>query len=586
MMRKIVLTFLFPLFILSVLCCIWTDQTWGINDNSYYIRDELLVQPKTGVPDEKLNEIFRGAGAFVAGEIPQIRVKQIKVPAHTIESVRIALSKNPHFNFVENNFFASASGVPNDSYYASQWHLSKISAPEGWNINTGSNDVPIAIIDSGVDPMHPDLSSKLLQGYNFLGDNTDTHDVLGHGTAVAGSAAALTNNYTGIAGVAWNNPIMPLVVLNSGNYATYSDIASAITYAADKGIKVINISIGGSSSSSTLQNAVNYAWNKGVVIVASAMNNSSSTPYYPAACNDVVAVSATTKDDTLASFSSYGNWVDISAPGVSILTTNNGGSYGSWSGTSFSSPISAGLAALIMSANPSLTNQQAVDIIKNNVDDLGASGFDPSYGWGRINVYRSLLGAVNSAPQPDITPPVTSITYPADGSTISGSITVSVSATDNVGVAKVELYINNLLHASDNAESYNFYWDTNSEPDGIYYLEAIAYDNTVNTGKSNAITVFVSNPKDTIVPVVSITLPLSGSYVAKMQKINIKASDNVGVSKVELYIDGTLRSVVMSQDNLTYVWNTKKEASGKHIISTKAYDAEGNIGGATITVYK
>jgi thermitase len=587
MMRKKTATLLFPLFVLTVLCCVWTDQTLGSSDgNSNYIGDELLVQPKAGVPDEKLSEIFRGAGAFVTGEIPQIRVKQIKVPAHALETVKTALARNPHINFAENNFLASASGTPNDSYYPSQWHLSKIYAPEGWDINTGSNDVPIAIIDSGVDPTHPDLSSKLLPGYNFLRDNADTHDVLGHGTAVAGSAAASSNNYTGVTGVAWNNPIVPLVVLNSNNYAAYSDIASAIIYAADRGIKVINISIGGSGSSSTLQNAVNYSWNKGAVIFASAMNNASSTPYYPAACNNVVAVSATTKDDTLASFSSYGDWVDISAPGVSIYTTNNGGSYGSWSGTSFSSPISAGLAALIMSANPSLTNQQAVDIIKNNADDLGAPGFDSYYGWGRINVYRSLLAAVNSAPQPDTIPPATSITYPADGSTIAGAITVSVSSTDNAGVTKVELYINSQLLLSDNAEPYNFYWDTNSVPDGIYYLETIAYDSSGNVGKSNAITVYVSNPKDTIAPVVSITSPQNGSYVARMQKINIKATDNVGVGKLELYIDGILKSVATNQNTFTYTWDTRKEAKGNHGISTKAYDAAGNVGGYAITVYK
>jgi len=583
-MRKKVIILLFTLLIFSLFCM---DQTLGSsNDDSNYVRDELLVQLKVGVTDERLKELLSSFGGFITSEIPQIRVKQIKVPTHVLETVKRALANNPHINFVENNFVASASAIPNDTFYSSQWHLQKIYAPEGWNISTGSSEIPIAIIDSGVDPTHPDLASKLLQGYNFLKDNLDTSDVLGHGTAVAGSAAALSNNYTGVTGVSWNSPIVPLVVLNSNNYATYFDISRAITYAVDKGIKIINISIGGSSSSSTLQNAVNYAWNNGAVIFASAMNYSSSTPYYPAACNNVVAVSATNRDDTIASFSNYGNWVDISAPGVSILTTNNGGGYGTWSGTSFSSPISAGLAALIFSVNPSLTNQQVVDIIKNNTDDLGSQGFDPYYGWGRINVYKSLLAAVNSIPQRDITPPVTSIIHPVDNSTITGSITINVSATDNIGVTKVELYINDLLRGSVNAEPYNFYWDTTSELDGIYYIEAVAYDKAGNTGRSNITTVIVSNPKDTISPIITINSPVNGSYVSKMQKINVKASDNVGVSKLELYIDGTLKSVVIGQDNLTYTWNTKQEAPGKHLIYAKAYDAGGNIGEAIITVYK
>src|SRR6202040_394826 len=137
----------------------------------------------------------------------------------------------------------------------------------------------------------------------------------GHGTAVSGAAAAATDNFIGVAGVSWANPILPLAGLDSSDYALYSDIASAITYAADHGARIASISIGGSTASSTLQSAVDYAWNKGTVIFAAAMTNSNSTPNYPAACNNVVAISATEPSDTLASFSNYGNWIDLSAPG-------------------------------------------------------------------------------------------------------------------------------------------------------------------------------------------------------------------------------------------------------------------------------
>ena len=152
---------------------------------------------------------------------------------------------------MEENFIAEAGYVPNDERYPSQWHLRMIAAPDGWDSTTGSPNVPIAIIDSGVDPSHPDLAGNLIAGYNFLDNNTDTQDVLGHGTAVAGSAAAMTDNITGVAGVAWNSPIMPLVVLNANDSATYYDIARAINYATDQGVRIMNISIGGSSYSST-----------------------------------------------------------------------------------------------------------------------------------------------------------------------------------------------------------------------------------------------------------------------------------------------------------------------------------------------
>jgi len=277
---------------------------------------------------------------------------------------------------------------------------------------------------------------------------------------VAGTAAAISNNIAGVAGVAWGNPIMPLVVLNSDNWGSYYDVARAITFAADNGIRVINISLGGSSSSSTMQNAINYAWTKGTLVFASAMNNAASTPNYPAACEHVVAVSATTSSDTRASFSNYGAWIDIAAPGVSILTTNRGGGYGYWSGTSFSSPIAAGLAGLIISANPDLTNTQLVEIITQNADDLGDPGFDQYYGYGRVNACASLVAAIGTAPEPepepDITDPLVSIASPDEGSNVSSSITVSVSATDNVGVDSVELYIDGAFFGTSATNPHNF----------------------------------------------------------------------------------------------------------------------------------
>jgi len=577
----IVMTFLFG-----------ATQAWGSGGSgAAYVSDELLFQVKAGVSQKEAAEIVQGIGADAVSEISQIRVKRIKVPEQALERVKEALSHNPKINFVENNFLAEAVGTPNDRYYSSQWHLPKISAPLGWDISTGSSNIAIAIIDSGADPTHPDLSSKLIPGYNFVNDNADTHDAQGHGTAVAGSAAAIGNNYTGVSGVAWTNLIMPLVVVNSSYWASYYDISQAITYAADHGAKVMNISIAGSSSSSTLQNAVDYAWRKGAVIFASAGNYSTSSPYYPAACDKVVAVSATTSSDTLSGFSNYGNWVALSAPGESILTTDNGGGYGYHSGTSFSSPIAAGLGALIMSANPSLTNAQVVEIMRQNGDDLGAPGFDPYFGYGRINVYKSLLAATTDVPQSDTTSPSVSIASPANGSTVSGGVTVDVSATDNVGVSKVDLFINGILYASDSTGPYSFYWETSKNANGVYVLEALAYDSADNVGQSNTVQVYVNNPVDTVPPVVAITFSggnySSGGnyYVGKKLTIKATAADNVAVAKIELYVDN-VRKTSSSGNTLTYMWNTVKVSQGAHVISVKAYDAAGNVGTSSGTVYK
>lgn len=552
-----------------------------------HVTGQLLVQRRAGIPNSTLDNVLAQHGAQVIDTITGIDVLVLNVPEDRLETIQEALSHNVTVKFVEKNFVGGGGYLPNDPNYGSEWHLSKVSAPSGWDISTGDPGIIIAVIDSGVDPSHPDLAAKLLPGYNYLSKNTDTHDVLGHGTAVAGTAAAISDNQTGVAGVAWRSPILPLVVLNSNNYAAYSDIASAILFAADNGAKVINISIGGSSSSSTLQSAVNYAWNKGAVIVASAMNDSSSTPMYPAALDNVIAASATDKSDNFASFSNYGKWIDLSAPGVSILTTSNGGGYGYWSGTSFSSPIIAGLAALVFSAKPTLTNAQAVDLMRQNSDDLGTAGYDYYFGYGRVNVYETLLAASGTAAIPDTTPPTATITSPADGSTVSGTVTVAVSAMDNVGVVKVDLYLDGTYFATDTTSPYSFAWDTSGFANGLHSTVAYAYDSAGNVAGSPQVSVQVNNAAtDVTSPSVSITSPHNGDTVSGISKITVSATDNVGVVKVEFYLDGKL-SGTLTAPPYTFSWNTRKAASGAHVIGAKAYDAAGNVGtAASITVYK
>jgi thermitase len=179
------------------------------------------------------------------------------------------------------------------------------------------------VFDTDIDTQHPDLPN-IVPGKNFINGSNNVYDNgvnSGHGTAVAKTAAAAGNNGVGVSGVSWKNSIMPLVVIDPSGYSPYSVIATAINYAADHGAKVINMSLAGSSHSSTLQNAVNYAWNKGAVIVAAGANNASSAPVYPAALDNVLAVSAMDKYDKPASFTNFGNWIDVAAPGVSIRTT-------------------------------------------------------------------------------------------------------------------------------------------------------------------------------------------------------------------------------------------------------------------------
>jgi subtilisin family serine protease len=197
--------------------------------------------------------------------------------------------------------------------------------------------------------------------------------------------------------------------MNASSVAYYSSIAKGITYAADRGVRIINISITGTTSSSTLQSAVNYAWSKNAVVFAAAGNANTTAPGYPAACDKVIAVGATDSTDLRASYSNYGSWIDVVAPGTSILTTLRGGGYGTASGTSFASPITAGVGALMLSVRPDLTPTQLTDLIKGSARDLGTAGFDIQFGSGRLDANRAVVAALQAA---DIIPSTTT-TAPA-----------------------------------------------------------------------------------------------------------------------------------------------------------------------------
>jgi subtilisin family serine protease len=375
------------LFLLNIACLLPLAHA---ADGPPYVPGRLLVGHREGVDPAVQDRILKLHGAALRRHIPQLAVSVLDVPERSSEATIASLQRTGLFTYVERDYYAHTAAVPNDPSYGSQWYLPRIHSPQAWGITTGAASVVIAVIDSGVDSTHPDLASKLVAGWNFVGNNADTSDVLGHGTAVAGTVAAASNNNIGVAGVSWDSRIMPLLVVDQNDFATYSDMAAAMQYAADHGVRIINISVGGTNMSYTLQNAVDYAWNKGAVIFAAAMNASGSAPYYPAGCNHVVSVSATDTADHLASFSDYGNWITLSAPGTSILTTMNHGGYGYWSGTSFSAPITAGVAALCLAVNPALTNASLVSILKQTADDLGDPGYDTSFGWGRLNAYNAV----------------------------------------------------------------------------------------------------------------------------------------------------------------------------------------------------
>lgn len=550
-----------------------------------FVKGELLIRFKDGVSKENQDKALQEGNAKIKDEISQLRIKRISVPEQTQDKVREALSHNPNVEFVENNALAEAAVLPNDPSYGSQWHFAKISAPQGWDVSTGDAAVPVTICDTGVDLTHPDLAGKLLPGYNFYDNNTNNADVQGHGTAVAGSAAAISNNGSGVAGVAWTNPIIPVRIADPTAWATYSAMAQCVTYGVDHGSRVINISYGGTSSSTTLQSAVDYAWSKNALVFASAGNSANNTPMYPAATNKVIGVTATNSSDNKASFSSFGTWVDIAAPGENIYTTSRGGGYGGHSGTSFASPITAGLAALVMSVNPKLSNQEAYDLLISNSDDLGAVGFDEYFGYGRINVARILTAAKNYVPQADSTTPNVAITVPTANATVSALTAVTATASDNVGVTKTELYKDGTLFATDTVSPYTFSWDTTKDANGAHSLQVKAYDAAGNVGSSTNVSVTANNIADIVAPAVTVTSPLQGAVIAGKTALTVsaRATDNIGVATLSLKLDGkVIKSCVAATCSQRV---NAKIASGVHSVTAEAVDGAGNAATASAITF-
>ncbi|HEX6033622.1 MAG TPA: Ig-like domain-containing protein, partial [Anaerolineales bacterium] len=284
---------------------------------------------------------------------------------------------------------------------------------------------------------------------------------------------------------------------------------------------------------------------------------------------NVVAASATDSADNLPSWSNYGDWVDVSAPGVSIYTTANGGGYRYGSGTSFASPVVAGVAALIFSLNPSLSNAQVVDLLKNNCDDLGAAGFDVYYGSGRVNAARALQAAYS------ISNLQVEITSPTDGATVTGIANVEVSASSSLSITKVELYVNGALKGAKSSTPYSFAWDTTGLS-GSHTLVSRAYDasGTIATSPTETVTVAAA---DTTPPTVYIT---GLAYDGRFATVTVYATDASGTAKVEIYVNGKLSGTDTSNP-YSFKLNTKPWKKGTYYFQAKAYDVIGNSSTST-----
>jgi len=291
--------------------------------------------------------------------------------------------------------------TPNDTYFSNsfnngQWGLYQINALQAWDISTGDANVIVAVTDNAVQINHPDLINKVVAGRDVVDNDNDPSPCGGndgfHGSHVSGIVGAETNNNQGVASIGYNTSIMPVKIGNCSTGALTGGYDGVI-WAADNGADAINMSWGGGGVSTYGQNVCNYAWNNGVILVAAAGNDGTNQQFYPAAYNNVISVASTTNGDAKSSFSQYGTWLDIAAPGSQILSCNETNSYQFTQGTSMASPMVAGLIGLMISHAPSASPQDIINCLLSSADNIDAANgsYIGQLGSGRINAEQALV---------------------------------------------------------------------------------------------------------------------------------------------------------------------------------------------------
>jgi len=351
---------------------------------------------------------LKGMAARPVGQLSQTSFLVDVAGAPSLEEAARIYREDPRVIAVGPDTIGEIDETPNDPNFGSQWNMNKIQAPAAWNrTHGGGNAGRIAILDTGIDANHPDLAGKVVASKDFTGSSSGANDVHGHGTHVAGIAGAATNNGIKVAGVGHSVSLINAKVADDSGRVPLSAVINGINWASEEwGASVINMSLGASSQHfwddcdpswyedlfdigvNELRDALGDAWNRGAVLVATAGNTSNSFQQWPGACPNVLSVANTASDDTKAPLSSFGTWVDVAAPGQSILSLAPGGGTAFKSGSSMASPHVAGLAALVRSSCNLFEPQAIGDRIRITADAIAGTG--AHWQFGRINAFKAV----------------------------------------------------------------------------------------------------------------------------------------------------------------------------------------------------
>ena len=591
---------------------------------------DLLVGFRSDVTPAQQQQILKSAGAPERRGFDKIHGSLAHVQSSGFAAALVKLRKDPRVRYAEPNYVITAAAVPNDPSFANTWGLDNqgqtingvhgtadadIDAPEAWDVTTGSPSVTVAVIDTGVDWTHPDLSSQIWinpgencpgcrndgidndhngyvddwHGWDFVNNDNNPMDDHGHGTHVAGTIDAAGNNAVGVAGVNWNARIMPLKFLDAQGSGTTADAVSAVLYAAQNGADVMNNSWADDTYSQALADAIAVADQHNSLFVAAAGNSGTDndgSPTYPASYDNpnVLAVAATDNNDGLAYFSNTGRRsVDLGAPGVDIYSTWLGGGYQFLSGTSMAAPHVAGAAALAKAAFPSATAVGLKDLLLATTDPRPSLAATTSSG-GRLNVGGAV--ACNSSPQVWIDAPATSFAVDLGDPVPVSVIATSCGASSGVSVT-----------ASANGASVSL----TPRGDGLYTGSftpssggTVTFSVTATVG-GNSVTRNVTGNAKTALSITPggppVTVTSSGEAVPVRftgtagERVSIALSNmTMGVATVSLvHPNGATLASAFVASNGSFVDATTLPVAGTYTINVAPLS--GSVGAMTLTLY-
>ena len=578
-----------------------------------FVPGRVLVKFKKAVTDDEADGIVRGLGAHIKRRGPRRAFNVVSVPVGQVWRKIQALSRNPRVEYAHPDWIVYAADFPydppNDPRYGPyQWNLHSsaeggINMEPAWAINMGgSQEVVLAVLDTGIAYEDNPASNptycrsrdfdgtSFAPGYDFINNDSHPNDDNGHGTHVASTIAETTNNGKDFAGIAPRTTLMPVKILGSDGSGAISTIADGIYFAVDHGADIITMSFGTSAPRfflTALENAVTYAHSNGVLLVAASGNAGADNPMYPAGYNEVIAVGATTNSGGLASYSNRGN--EICAPGGDYYNpvyqydfTFDSNWYCVFSiqgayGTSMATPHVSGVAALVLAEDPSLTNEEIRQILRDTADDIGVS----ACGSGFLNAHAALQSVAN-----EDDPPTVTITEPTDQSTVSGDVTIRADASDDNGVTQVEFFAEgtSLGVDLDGSNGWSAVWHTTADDNGSHVITARATDTGGYIGE-DSIRVTVNIPTEDTAPTVEITAPGDLSTVSGDVTIRADASDDVGVDYVTFFVDDMPIGVDgNSSEDWSVAWDTTTVINGLHAVKAIVTDTKGHTGEDSITV--